>query len=80
MMTESIELSAPNGSAIVGAQTTTGSIAKFTYHYDKTTMTRVYILEVPHDPLLDPTILVDSQGSQWKAEDVECYSLFQRRI
>jgi hypothetical protein len=78
-MTKEIKLFAPNGLPILGMRAADGSVRGFLYSYDSSTTSSHYELAEGAALADGPSVLVDSEGNGWKPEDVEWFTLFERR-
>ena len=75
---EEVQLFAPTGSPILGVICADGSTRTFKYSYDRSTKTRLYVLD-DGSPLPDGAVeLVDDTGKRWPSSEVEWRTLFER--
>ncbi len=71
-------LIAPNSLQIVGVKLADGSMASFEYSYDDQAQKSTYILKDRGNlPLCEKNVLIDSDGNEWSASDVEWHTLFE---
>lgn len=72
-----MKLIAPNSLSIVGIKLTDNSVSEFEYSHDALTQTSLFILpDGKAATTCNPTVLVDTEGNEWGASDVEFHSLF----
>ncbi|HFD32896.1 MAG TPA: hypothetical protein ENJ28_09365 [Gammaproteobacteria bacterium] len=76
MALETIKLIAPNSLEIAGIKLKDNSLVKVIAKYD--VGAKAWLYEMPDETIrkmISPTILVDIEGKEWKAHDVEFHSL-----
>ncbi|CAM3348876.1 hypothetical protein [Paracidovorax anthurii] len=66
---DSTQLTAPTGLPIVGALTEDGSVCKLS-SYSRQGAYSDYVYELPDSPMIQPTILVDTEGNQWSLDGI----------
>jgi hypothetical protein len=77
---EEVELFAPNRSKIIGVLTADGASRSFKYSYDRSSKVRLYVLEDGTSISEDAIQLIAADGTRWKSEDAEWYTLFERKL
>lgn len=60
----STQLFAPTGLPVVGALTEDGSVCKLS-SYSRRGAHSDYVYELPDSPMVQPTVLVDTEGNRW---------------
>ena len=77
---EEIELFAPNRCKISGALAADGTSRSFTYSYDRSSKVRLYVLDDGTSLSEGVLQLVATDGTRWNSDDVEWYTLFERKV
>ena len=77
---EEVELFAPNRCKIIGAIAADGTSRSFKYSYDRSSKVRLYVLDDGTSLSEGALELVATDGTRWKSEDVEWYTLFERKL
>ena len=68
-----LKLVAPNSLVIEALKLANGNHTQFTFSYHKGGS--VYTKPADSGPAFQPTILIDSEGNEWSASEVEWHSL-----
>lgn len=72
---QEMKLIAPNSLLVVGIKLTDNSVSEFEYSHDARTQTSLFILPDGKAAITcNPTVLVDAEGNEWGASDVEFHS------